>query len=51
MADQTYKKLQELEYPIDLYTQDDDRTFVNKILQRGESMYEVQPGITESRHS
>lgn len=42
---------QELDFPIDLYTQDDDQTFINKILQRGEVIYEVQPGIIESRRA
>ena len=32
---------QAVEYPIDLYTQDDEQTFVAKILQRGEVIYEV----------
>jgi predicted nucleotidyltransferase len=32
---------QAVNYPIDLYTQDDDQKFVSKILARGEVIYEV----------
>jgi predicted nucleotidyltransferase len=32
---------QVLDCPIDLYTQDDEQTFVAKILQRGEVVYEI----------
>lgn len=31
-----------LDYPLDLYTQDDDPIFVRKILDRGETIYDVQ---------
>lgn len=34
---------QALAYPVDIYTQDDDPVFVQKILQRGEIVYEIQP--------
>ena len=30
-------------YPVDIYTQNDDPVFVQKILQRGEIVYEIQP--------
>ena len=33
---------QAIEYPVDLYTQDDDPKFVKKILERGEVIYEIQ---------
>jgi predicted nucleotidyltransferase len=33
---------QALEYPLDLYTQDDDPGFVKKILARGDTVYDVQ---------
>ena len=32
---------QAVNYPVDLYTQDDDQKFVSKILARGEVIYEV----------
>ncbi|MFY9975003.1 MAG: nucleotidyltransferase domain-containing protein [Chromatiaceae bacterium] len=32
-----------LNYPIDLYTQDDDRDLVRKVQERGELVDEVQP--------
>ena len=32
---------QSLGYPVDIYTQEDDPVFVQKILQRGEVVYEV----------
>lgn len=31
-----------LEVSVDLYTEDDDRDFVRKILERGETIYEVR---------
>lgn len=33
---------QAIGYPVDIYTQDDEPVFVQKILQRGEVVYEVQ---------
>jgi hypothetical protein len=32
---------------LDLYTQHDDPEFVRKIMERGELIYEVQPGASE----
>jgi len=32
---------QVINYPVDLYTQDDDQKFVSKVLARGEVIYEV----------
>lgn len=32
---------QSLGYPLDLYTQDDDNKFIEKILERGDVIYEV----------
>jgi predicted nucleotidyltransferase len=32
---------------LDLYTQRDDPEFVRKIMERGELIYEVQPGASE----
>lgn len=44
-SDQYWQCRHELEqvvnYPVDLYTQDDDQKFVSKILTRGEVIYEV----------
>ncbi|GAK56027.1 nucleotidyltransferase domain protein [Candidatus Vecturithrix granuli] len=34
---------QAIGYPVDIYTQDDEPVFVQKILQRGEIVYEIQP--------
>ena len=31
-----------LDWPLDLYTQDDDPVFVRKIMERGELIYEVR---------
>jgi predicted nucleotidyltransferase len=36
--------------PVDLYSQDDDPIFVRKVMDRGELIYEVQPGAVEGRH-
>jgi len=36
-----YELEQVINYPVDLYTQDDDQKFVSKILTRGEIIYEV----------
>jgi predicted nucleotidyltransferase len=36
-----------LELPVDLHTQADDPVFVKKILERGETVYEVQPGASQ----
>ncbi|EFK11262.1 nucleotidyltransferase domain protein [delta proteobacterium NaphS2] len=33
---------QALDYPLDVYTQTDDPVFVQKVLKRGEKIYEVQ---------
>ena len=45
-ADQYWICRRELEhavsYPIDLYTQDDDPKFTDKVIKRGEIIYEVQ---------
>jgi predicted nucleotidyltransferase len=48
LANQDYwdfrRELEEaLGFPVDLYTDRDDPTFVEKILARGETVYEVQP--------
>ena len=44
-SDQYWQCRHELEqavnYPVDLYTQDDDQKFVSKVLTRGEVIYEV----------
>ncbi len=37
-----------LDRPVDLYTDRDDPTWVRKILERGEVVYETQPGASQS---
>jgi predicted nucleotidyltransferase len=36
--------------PLDLYTQDDDPTFLHKVLERGELIYEVRSRASEGGH-
>ena len=36
--------------PLDLYTQDDDPTFLCKVMERGELIYEVRSGASEGGH-
>ncbi|MEA3277594.1 MAG: nucleotidyltransferase domain-containing protein [Pseudomonadota bacterium] len=38
-----------LDHPVDLYTQDDEPEFVRKIMERGDLIYEVQPGAITLR--